>query len=129
MSQNDMSIYDHIGELRKRVIMIVVLLLVAMIGGFVLAPVLIGYLQSTPQAQDFPMNAFKLTDPIMVYVNFAFLTGLILIFPFLLYQLWAFVSPGLLEKERKATLLIYRFQPYCFLADLHLLTLFCFLLS
>ncbi|WP_018923653.1 twin-arginine translocase subunit TatC [Salsuginibacillus kocurii] len=104
MQQKDMSFVDHIGELRKRLIIVAAWMLAAMIAGFFLAPFMISYLQDIPQAEEFPMNAFNLTDPLKVYVNFAFFTGLIMIFPIILYQIWAFISPGLLEKERKITL-------------------------
>lgn len=104
MAQKDMSIYDHIGELRKRILTVAAFLLAAMIFGLFLSPKLITYLQSIPEAEHFPMNVFKLTDSLKLYMNFSFFIGLILIFPILLYQLWAFISPGLFEKERKVTL-------------------------
>ncbi|SFM33042.1 twin-arginine translocase subunit TatC [Salibacterium qingdaonense] len=104
MAQNEMTLYDHIGELRKRIIISAVYLLAAFIAGLIIAPGVITYLQNIPEAESFPMNVFKLTDPIKLYMNFAFFIGVILVFPVLLYQLWAFVSPGLMEKERKVTL-------------------------
>ncbi|WP_078551298.1 twin-arginine translocase subunit TatC [Bacillus alkalicellulosilyticus] len=104
MEHKDMSLYDHIGELRKRVITILVFFMVAMIAGLFVAKPLILYLQAAPTAQELPMNAFKLTDPIRVYMTFAFASALLLVFPAILYQLWAFISPGLHEKERRVTL-------------------------
>ncbi|SDI26257.1 sec-independent protein translocase protein TatC [Alteribacillus persepolensis] len=104
MAHKDMSIYEHIGELRKRLMIVAAFFLAAMIFGLFLSPVLISYLQNIPEAESFPMNVFKLTDSLKLYMNFSFFIGLILVFPLLLYQLWAFVSPGLMEKERKVTL-------------------------
>ncbi|WP_026673334.1 twin-arginine translocase subunit TatC [Alkalihalobacterium bogoriense] len=104
MEQREMSLFDHIGELRKRVIIILIFFFVAMIGGMFLAKPLIMYLQSAPEAQELPMNAFKLTDPIRIYMTFAFASAVLLVFPVILYQLWAFISPGLHEKERRVTL-------------------------
>ncbi|RSL29901.1 twin-arginine translocase subunit TatC [Salibacterium salarium] len=104
MAQNQMSIYDHIGELRKRIIIVALYFLVAMIIGLFVAPVLITYLQNIPEAESFPMNVFKLTDSLKLYMNAAFLIGIIIVFPVLLYQLWAFIAPGLREKEKKVTL-------------------------
>ncbi|WP_240377482.1 twin-arginine translocase subunit TatC [Bacillus piscicola] len=104
MAQKDMSIYDHIGELRKRLIISGSFFLAAMIVGLFLSPKLITYLQNIPEAESFPMNVFQLTDSLKLYMNFSFFVGLILILPILLYQLWAFIAPGLLEKERKVTL-------------------------
>lgn len=43
----------------------------------------------------------KLTDAFISYLKLALLTGIIASFPVLLYQAWMFISPGLLEKERR----------------------------
>ncbi|GAK13590.1 twin-arginine translocase subunit TatC [Geomicrobium sp. JCM 19039] len=104
MKQQDMTFLAHFEELRKRLIIVAIYLVVGMAGGFLAAPTVIEYLQNIPQAQDFPMNAFQLTDPLQVYINFAFVIGLILIVPVIWYQMWAFVSPGLADKEKKITL-------------------------
>ncbi|KHF38596.1 twin-arginine translocase subunit TatC [Halalkalibacter okhensis] len=118
MEKRDMSVMDHIVELRRRIIVTLVFFIVALIAGFFLATPLISYLQSTPTAQDLPMNAFKMTDPIRIFMTFAFASALIITFPVILYQLWAFVSPGLHEKEQKATLAYIPFAFILFLAGL-----------
>jgi sec-independent protein translocase protein TatC len=104
MSHKDMTIYEHIGELRKRLVMTVVFLFCAMILGFFLAEPLIVYLQGADEAKDLTMNAFRLTDPVKIYMQFAFIIAFVLTSPVILYQFWAFISPGLYEKERKVTL-------------------------
>jgi sec-independent protein translocase protein TatC len=118
MEQRDMSVMDHIVELRRRIIITLVFFIVALIAGFFLATPLITYLQSTPTAQDLPMNAFKMTDPIRIFMTFAFASALIITFPIILYQLWAFVSPGLHETEQKATLAYIPFAFILFLVGL-----------
>jgi sec-independent protein translocase protein TatC len=104
MSHKDMTIYEHIGELRKRLVMTVVFLFCAMILGFFLAEPLIVYLQGADEAKELTMNAFRLTDPVKIYMQFAFIIAFVLTSPVILYQFWAFISPGLYEKERKVTL-------------------------
>lgn len=104
MDHKNMSVIEHIVELRRRLLIVFVFFVVAFIAGFFLATPLITYLQSAPAAQDLPMNAFKITDPIRIFMTFAFASALILTFPLILYQLWAFISPGLHENEQKATL-------------------------
>lgn len=104
MTEQEMSVYDHIGELRKRIIIVIVFFLAATIGAFFLVKPIILYLQQADEAKELTMNAFQLTDPIKIYMQFAFIIGCILSSPVALYQLWAFISPGLYEKERKVTL-------------------------
>lgn len=75
-----------------------------MIASFFFVEPVILYLQKADEAKELTMNAFRLTDPIKIYMQFAFVIALILTAPVLLYQIWAFVSPGLYERERKVTL-------------------------
>ena len=42
----------------------------------------------------------KLTDAFISYIKLALLFGITVSFPYLLYQVWMFIAPGLLEKER-----------------------------
>lgn len=104
MEDKEMSVYEHLGELRKRLIIVLVFFVIALIAGLFISPYIITYLQAAPTAQNVPMNAFKLTDPLRIYMTFAFVSAVVLVFPLALYQIWAFVSPGLEEKERKVTL-------------------------
>lgn len=104
MKEQDMSIWGHLEELRRRLFVVLAFFIVALITGFFISSPLITLLQQAPEARDLPMNAFKMTDPLRIFMTFTFAIGLVLIFPVVLYQLWAFVKPGLHEKEQKATL-------------------------
>ncbi len=104
MNRNEMSVYDHIGELRNRLAIVLVFFVLAFIGSLFLVEHFIVYLQGADEAKELTMNAFRLTDPIKIYMEFAFIIAFILTFPITLYQLWAFISPGLYTKERTVTL-------------------------
>ncbi|WP_223703377.1 twin-arginine translocase subunit TatC [Sutcliffiella deserti] len=118
MLDREMSVYDHIGELRKRIIIIAVFFFASAIGGFFLAEPIIVYLQQTNEAKELTMNAFRLTDPIKIFMQFSFLIAFIITFPVTLYQLWAFISPGLFEKERRVTLSYIPISIFLFLSGL-----------
>ena len=47
------------------------------------------------------MIAIEVTSTFFVPVKLAFIAALMLAMPFVLYQLWAFVAPGLYDKEKK----------------------------
>lgn len=118
MSQKDMTIYDHIDELRKRLVIIVVFFVFAVIASFFLAQPLIKLIQNADAAQEITMNAFRVTDPFKVYMQMIFILAFIMTTPIILYQLWSFISPGLLEKERKVTLGYIPFSVVLFLAGI-----------
>ena len=104
MKGREMSLLEHIIELRRRLVFIAFFFAVFVMAGFFLAKPIILYLQQTDEAKLLTLNAFKLTDPLLVYMQFAVIIGAVLTAPLVLYQLWAFISPGLYEKERKVTL-------------------------
>ncbi|ANE48907.1 preprotein translocase subunit TatC [Paenibacillus swuensis] len=101
---DDMSLVEHLGELRKRIIWILIILVLGMVVGFFAAQPIIEYLKSTEPAASMSWHAFSLWDGISIYMKFAFIIALILALPMILYQIWSFVSPGLRPEERMATL-------------------------
>ncbi|CAN7579492.1 twin-arginine translocase subunit TatC [Rossellomorea sp. LjRoot5] len=104
MSQRDMTVYEHIGELQKRLMFVVVFFLLAVVVSFFLAEPLIRYLQHADEAKELTMNAFRITDPLKIYMEMIMFIALIMTSPIILFQVWSFVSPGLYERERKVTL-------------------------
>lgn len=101
---NSMNLFEHIAELRRRVIAVMAVLVLTMIGGFFAADPLLDFLKHYPPANQVTWNAFSPWDGIRLYMQFAFIVAIVITLPFALYQLWAFVKPGLREIERKATL-------------------------
>ena len=49
----------------------------------------------------------KLTEAFLSYLKLSMLAGLIAALPFILYQLWLFIAPGLLDKEKKSVRSIF----------------------
>jgi len=105
MEEQTASLVEHLTELRKRLIWVVAVLVVAMIGGFVAARPLILYLMHTePASSIVSLNTFSPWDAIRLYMQFSFAIGLVVTLPFAMLQMWLFVKPGLYEHEQKATL-------------------------
>jgi sec-independent protein translocase protein TatC len=107
-----MSLVEHLGELRKRIMWILVVLVIGMVGGLVAAKPIIRYLKSIPPADGIGWNVFSPWDALRLYMNFGLAVGLLITLPVILYHIWAFVKPGLRETEQKASLL---YVPYAFL--------------
>ncbi|GAA3403026.1 twin-arginine translocase subunit TatC [Paenibacillus hodogayensis] len=99
------SLVEHLTELRKRLIWVVVVLVVAMIGGFFVAkPILLYLMHAEPASSIISLNTFSPWDAIRLYMQFSFAIGLVVTLPFTLTQIWLFVKPGLMPHEQKATL-------------------------
>ncbi|MCL1981054.1 MAG: twin-arginine translocase subunit TatC [Proteobacteria bacterium] len=58
----------------------------------------------------------KLTDAFLTYIKLSLLVGVIVAFPYLLYQVWLFVAPGLLEREKRTVRTITLWASLLFLA-------------
>jgi sec-independent protein translocase protein TatC len=111
-TEEGMSLVEHLGELRKRIIWVILVLIAGMVVGIIVAQPLITYLKSIPPATGINWNAFSPWDPIRLYMNFALVTGLIVTLPYALYQIWSFLKPGLRVEEQRASLI---FIPFAFL--------------
>ncbi|MBC2181410.1 twin-arginine translocase subunit TatC [Listeria booriae] len=104
MTDRSMPLTKHLQELRARLIFVFIAFFVSFIIGMLVAKPLILFLQTDEMPVTITMNVFKVTDAFSIYMQFAFVIALVLIAPFALYQLWAFVKPGLYRNEQQATL-------------------------
>jgi sec-independent protein translocase protein TatC len=100
-----MPLLDHIRELRNRLVKAIAAIVAGMCVGFI------------PQVYDrvwaFVYHPFKVAaghdhlvvigvfDGFMLRVQVAFFFGLIVTSPFWLYQIWAFIAPGLYRREKR----------------------------
>ena len=105
-----MSFFDHLVELRKRIISSLLAVGVGMLLGLVVAKRFI-YLIVTPMMDALRANhlADKLyyTSPaggVSLIINLGLYLGIVLAMPWVLYQIWLFVAPGLYRHERRATM-------------------------
>jgi sec-independent protein translocase protein TatC len=95
-----MSLVDHLGELRDRIFRSILAVAVGSVVGFYFATDIRNILIA-PLPVDH-VQVLGIGDAFIIQMKIAIVTGIILAMPVLLYQLWAFVSPGLTPTERKA---------------------------
>lgn len=112
MTQKDLTVIEHIEEIRSRLWLVAVVFILGIVGSFFLAKPLIHFLQANEQMENVPLNVFQVTDPVMIYLKVILFLAFVITSPVILYQLWSFVSPGLHETERRATL---SYIPYSFI--------------
>ncbi len=99
-----MSLTGHLKELRNRIIVIVVLLLVSFSVCLTYASRFITFLTEMGEAYDYNFVYIAPQELLLVYFNAALIGALIVCFPVLAYEVYAFCSPGLTKKERSFTL-------------------------
>ncbi len=93
-------IWEHINELRKRLLYALLGLIVGILISFIFTNYVIAYL-AKPVGGLEVLQAIEITENIGVYMRTALFSGLILSFPWVVLQLLKFIIPGLTEKERK----------------------------
>src|SRR5436190_9184952 len=98
-----MSFLDHLEELRKRLIVSILALLVGFLVCWGYADKIYALIEA-PLAKFLPkgdkLAYTRLTAPFFLYMKVAFFAGLFVAAPVILLQLWLFVAPGLYKKER-----------------------------
>ncbi len=103
----EMPFLDHLEELRTRLIKS----LLALICGFAVGLWIVQRLDlivwlKRPIASYLAYTGGKLTitnptDSVMIVLKLSFIVGVVLVSPVIIYQVWAFLSPALYERERK----------------------------
>ncbi|MBO4803558.1 MAG: twin-arginine translocase subunit TatC [Muribaculaceae bacterium] len=123
----EMSFWDHIDALRSVLVRIVVVLVVVTIGLFCVMPAIFDSIILAPCHGDFALYRLfqgitssvswlpqfstegfhveliniKLASQFFIHMSTSFWLALVLMFPFVLYQLWTFVAPALYPNEKK----------------------------
>lgn len=108
------AILPHLNELRRRLMIAVIALFVGTALAFLLAPQVLNFLTVPIGGLD-QLQAIELTEPIGVYVRVSLLAGAILAMPIIVYQVMAFIVPGLLPHERRG---LFVALPFIFLSFL-----------
>lgn len=103
-TDQERDLTEHLDELRRRLMLSAFVVFAFLLLALPSVKYVIAYLQRDLVERGLELNAFGVADPLMIYLNMAFAIALIASGPFLLYQLWAFVVPGLHPNERKGTL-------------------------
>jgi sec-independent protein translocase protein TatC len=110
-----MTLIEHLRELRGRLLKSVIALIVAMIVAWQFYSVLFNLLQEPLDTAVAAINQTRsdikvgvnwgsISSPLMLQLKITFVAALVAASPIWLYQLWAFIVPGLHKNERKWSL-------------------------
>lgn len=106
LNGRQMSFLEHLEELRQRLLRSVIALLVGFGICFYFAKNIYAYFARPMTSTLHMVGVEKLVylnpvDPFNLYIKLALLCGVFLASPYILWQLWLFVSPGLYRNEKK----------------------------
>ncbi|MCX7923875.1 MAG: twin-arginine translocase subunit TatC [Clostridia bacterium] len=101
MSDVDLPVIEHLAELRKRLITIIVPLLISITVFYYKAPLLISFLKKPISGFGLEFAFFSMTEAFIARLKLATLASLIILSPLILYQILAFIGPGLRGKEKR----------------------------
>ncbi|WP_286279425.1 twin-arginine translocase subunit TatC [Naasia aerilata] len=100
-----MSLGEHLLELRRRLFISAIAIAVAMVAGYLLSDWIWDALRTPMYAlaksHDAKINYTNITQAFDLKLRISFTAGLVLSAPVWLYQVWAFIVPGLTRKERQ----------------------------
>ncbi|MEK6629050.1 MAG: twin-arginine translocase subunit TatC [Bdellovibrionota bacterium] len=102
-ADKNMSLIDHIGELRFRLTRVAFGIFIGMIVCWGFSESIFNFIRE-PIKEFLPAGGLVFTAPMdkfMAHIKIAFMMGLFLSAPFWLYQLWSFIAPALYKKEKK----------------------------
>ena len=96
-----MTLLEHLAELRVRLIQTLCFFVLGFLGAFFfINPVLIPYLKSQ-MPFSLTLYTLRITEGLELSFELAALLSLMLIFPIILWQLWAYIKPGLYPNEQR----------------------------
>ncbi|TLU84287.1 MAG: twin-arginine translocase subunit TatC [Chlorobium sp.] len=119
--ENELNFIGHLEEIRSRLIqsglvLLIVTALCATYADFLVNEIIIG-----PLKRSSPSLVLQNLVPygqVSLYFQVVFFAGFIISFPFIAWQIWQFIAPGLHEHERKASRFSILFISLCFFSGI-----------
>jgi sec-independent protein translocase protein TatC len=110
-----LTLVEHLDELRTRLIVSGVVLLLAVIACFVFNHQLLE-IANKPLPRDLEPVTLNPTEPFFTTLKLSFYAGILIALPFILYQIYAFVLPAFSPAEKKVVLPMLVMVPFLFIA-------------
>ncbi len=121
LEESSAPLIEHLAELRTRLIHSVLAFIIGMVICFTVWNPIFNFLTSplcTAMAErgqdDCGLILIKLQEGFFVAISISLLGGLVLSFPYISYQMWRFVAPGLYRNEKGAFLPFLLASPFMF---------------
>ena len=96
-----MSLIEHLEELRSRIIVVAITIVLAGIVGFFLSEPIIAILRAALPEGKQTLIQISVGESLAVRLRVALYVGIAISVPVILFQIWRFVTPGLTRRERR----------------------------
>ncbi|MDK2920778.1 MAG: sec-independent protein translocase protein TatC [Desulfonauticus sp.] len=114
----EMTFTEHLEELRQRLVRCIIAIVVGFLGSYAFSKEVFNLLMQ-PLVRVLPPNSTliftSLPEAFFTYLKVSLVTGIFAVSPYIFYQLWQFIAPGLYENERKYLLPIAFFSGIFFI--------------
>ena len=114
--EKKMPFLDHLEELRWTLIRSMLAIFIGMIICFIFNEQIIALLKAVAPEEKMTLVILGPTDAFVIAIKVSLFAGIVLALPFIAYEFWKFVVPGLLDKEKKLVPPIVFFTVFCFVA-------------
>jgi len=106
LDESAMSLVDHLEELRWRIFKSIIAIVVGAIAAFFFRVQIMTFLtwplpKTADQIGKGKLIVTGLAEGFTVFLKLSLAAGILIAIPVILYQIWAFVAPGLYDKEKK----------------------------
>ena len=95
-----MSFLDHLDELRKRIFHALISVIVTFVGAWIFREQIFGFLSAPIKEVVDQLVVLRPTEPFTVYLKVSFAAAIFFAIPYIMFQVWLFIAPGLYRKEK-----------------------------
>lgn len=117
-SPDSMTFLEHLDDLRKRIFYSFIAIIIAVVPAWIFHEQIWDIL-ARPVTKYLPegekMAYTTLPAPFMLFIKVSFLTAIFATSPFIFFQFWKFVAPGLYQREKKYVIPFVFFTTFFFL--------------
>lgn len=105
MDEKNMSIVEHLAELRKVLIVCFVSILIgSFISFFMWGEYLLDFVTAPLNEYDIPLIYISMTEAFLTKVKISVVAGTVLVSPIVFWQIWSFIVPALHQNEKRIVL-------------------------
>src|SRR5882757_526376 len=114
-----MSFLEHLDELRKRIVNAAIAIGVCIVLGFAFINKIVDFILAPTRSALPPGVKMIYTEPgeaFSLYIQISLIMGVVLAAPFIMYQVWMFIAPGLYSNEKRLAIPFVLFTTLGFVA-------------